>query len=113
MLDEDMTEDERIGVKIMMKSLESPARKIYENAGQDSSLIVEKLLDMDDKSNVGYDALNNKYTDMFDAGIVDPTFVEVSVVQNAVSVATLLLTSVCAIVTDPETVETPSVSPMV
>lgn len=113
MLDEDMTEDERIGVKIMMKSLESPARKIYENAGQDSSLIVEKLLDMDDKSNVGYDALNNKYTDMFAAGIVDPTFVEVSVVQNAVSVATLLLTSVCAIVTDPETVETPSVSPMV
>jgi len=113
MLNEDMTEDERIGVKIMMKSLESPARKIYENAGQDSSLIVEKLLDMDDKSNVGYDALNNKYTDMFDAGIVDPTFVEVSVVQNAVSVATLLLTSVCAIVTDPETVEPPSISPMV
>jgi len=93
--------DEKLGVNILKKSLSSPARKIFDNAGLDSSLIVSKILENENK-NAGYDALKNEYVDMFDAGIVDPTLVECSVVQNASSVASLLLTTVCAVVDDPD-----------
>lgn len=93
--------DEKLGVNILKKSLSSPARKIFDNAGLDSSLIVSKILENENK-NAGYDALKNEYVDMLDAGIVDPTLVECSVVQNASSVASLLLTTVCAVVDDPD-----------
>lgn len=93
--------DEKLGVNILKKSLSSPARKIFNNAGLDSSLIVSKILENENK-NAGYDALKNEYVDMLDAGIVDPTLVECSVVQNASSVASLLLTTVCAVVDDPD-----------
>jgi len=100
--DNGLNDDEIIGVKILKMSLEYPARKIYTNAGLDASLIVSKILEMDNDSNIGYDALNHRYIDMFEAGIVDPTSVECSVVQNSSSVASLLLTTVCAIVDDPD-----------
>ena len=115
MLKEDTTlsDDEKIGVRIMRQALEYPARKIYENAGLDASLIVSRLLEHGESENIGYDALKNEYVDMFENGIVDPTFVEVSVVQNASSVASLLLTTTCAIVDDPENEKNlPQVPPM-
>ena len=107
--EESLSEDEVIGVKIMQKSLEAPARKIYENAGLDASLIVSRMIEQfkspDKKSDgcyEGFDALQRKFVNILQEGIVDPTLVETASVQNASSVASLLLTSVCAIVDDPE-----------
>lgn len=93
--------DEIIGVKILCDSLEAPVRKILENAGIDASLIVSKLLE-NDIENEGYDVLTKKFADMPAAGIIDPTEVVVNEVQNAVSVASLLLTTECLICEMPE-----------
>lgn len=93
--------DEVIGVKILCDSLEAPVRKILENAGIDASLIVSKLLE-NDVENEGYDVLTKKFADMSAAGIIDPTEVVVNEVQNAVSVASLLLTTECLICEMPE-----------
>lgn len=88
--------DEIIGVKILSDSLEAPLRKILENAGIDDSLIVAKLLE-NNKPNEGYDALAKAFTDMTAAGIIDPAEVVINEVQNAASVASLLLTTECLI----------------
>ena len=93
--------DEIIGVKILCDSLEAPVRKILENAGIDASLIVSKLLE-NNIENEGYDVLTKKFADMPAAGIIDPTEVVVNEVQNAVSVASLLLTTECLICEMPE-----------
>lgn len=87
--------DEKTGAKIILKALESPLRQIVENAGGEGSLVVEKL--KGETGNIGYDALLNEYKDMFEAGIVDPTKVTRSALQNAASVAATLLTTECAI----------------
>ena len=95
--------DEIIGVKILSDSLDTPIRKILTNAGIDASLIVEKLIE--NKCNVenfGYDVLAKKYVNMLDAGILDPTEVVVNEVKNSSSVASLLLTTECLIVDEPE-----------
>lgn len=97
-----MTEDELLGVNIMKKSLEAPARKIFDNAGIDSSLIVANILTDDINSNVGYDVLRGKYADLLESGVVDPALVEQAVVENATSIACLLLTTASAIVDDPD-----------
>lgn len=96
---QDMTDDEMIGAKILCTSLEAPIRNILENAGIDSSIVVGKILELD---NTGYDVVNKKYVDMIENGIIDPCQVECSAVQNAVSVAGLLLTSSSCIVQKPE-----------
>lgn len=88
--------DEVIGVKILCDSLDAPVRKILENAGIDSSLIVGKLLE-NNNNNEGYDVLTKSFVDMTEAGIIDPTEVVINEVQNAVSVASLLLTTECLI----------------
>lgn len=93
--------DEIIGVKILCDSLEAPVRKILENAGIDASLIVAKLLE-NDTDKEGYDVLTKQFVDMSAAGIIDPTEVVVNEVQNAVSVASLLLTTECLICEMPE-----------
>ena len=93
--------DEIIGVKILCDSLEAPVRKILENAGIDASLIVAKLLE-NDTDKEGYDVLTKQFVDMSVAGIIDPTEVVVNEVQNAVSVASLLLTTECLICEMPE-----------
>ena len=93
--------DEIIGVKILCDSLEAPVRKILENAGIDASLIVAKLLE-NDTDKEGYDVLTKQFVDMSSAGIIDPTEVVVNEVQNAVSVASLLLTTECLICEMPE-----------
>ncbi len=90
--------DEKTGASIVLKALEEPIRQIAKNAGLDGSVIVDKVLSSK-KANYGFDALNNKYCDMVESGIIDPTKVTRSVLQNAASVAATLLTTE-SIVTD-------------
>lgn len=94
--------DEGIGVSILCKSLEAPIRKILDNAGIDASTIVGKLLEYETANNTGYDVLSKKYVDMIETGIIDPTEVVVNEVQNAASVAGLLLTTECLICEEPK-----------
>ena len=86
-----LTHDEEIGYNIIVRSCSSPLDQIAENAGQDGGVVVAKV--RDGKSNFGYDALKDEYTDLVKAGIIDPTKVTRSALQNAASVSTLLLTS--------------------
>ena len=94
--------DEIIGVKILCNALDAPIRKILDNAGLDSSLIVGKLVEDRQQSGRGYDALNRKYVDMIEAGIIDPAEVVTNEITNAASVASLLLTTDALIVDEPE-----------
>ena len=84
--------DKRTGAKIVLKALEEPVRQIAINAGVDGSVIVNTLLHSD-KIGYGYDAYNETYVDMIPAGIVDPTKVTRSALQNASSVASMVLTT--------------------
>ena len=83
--------DEKTGAAIILKALEAPLRQIVLNAGGEGSLVVEKLKS-EDKA-IGFDALTNTYKDMFESGIVDPTKVTRSALQNAASIAATLLTT--------------------
>ena len=84
--------DEKTGVSIVLKSLEAPIRQIAANAGLEGSVIVDKIVSSG-KVNYGFDAYNEEYTDMLTAGIVDPTKVTRSALQNAASVASMVLTT--------------------
>ena len=84
--------DVKTGVSIVLKSLEAPIRQIAYNAGLEGSVIVDKIV-TSGKANYGFDAYNEKYTDMIEAGIVDPTKVTRSALQNAASVASMVLTT--------------------
>ena len=99
--DETITADELTGMKILHDSLNAPIKTILENAGESVDLIVARLKEETDKE-VGYDALNKKYGNMIDLGVVDPTNVVVAEVENASSVASLLLTTTAACVLLPE-----------
>ncbi len=89
----DATEgDEKTGVNIVLKALEAPIRQIALNAGLEGSVIIEKIVS-EDKANYGFDAYNETYVDMIEAGIVDPTKVTRSALQNAASVASMVLTT--------------------
>ena len=90
--------DEKTGANIILKAVEEPVRQIAKNAGLDGSVIVDKILTKN-KANYGFDALNNEYVDMVEKGIIDPTKVNRSVLQNAASVASTLLTTE-SVVTD-------------
>ena len=84
--------DEKTGVAIVLKALEAPVRQIAYNAGIEGSVIIDKIL-TSGKANYGFDAYNETYTDMIDAGIVDPTKVTRSALENAASVAAMVLTT--------------------
>ena len=84
--------DEKTGVNIVLKSLEAPIRQIAYNAGLEGSVIIDKIIG-EGKANYGFDAYNEVYTDMIEAGIVDPTKVTRSALQNAASVASMVLTT--------------------
>lgn len=94
--------DERIGAKVLIDALDAPARTILENAGESSDLIVSKLLEADAQEDYGYDVLGRRYCRMLEAGIIDPTSVIISEVENASSIGGLLLTSAGIIVDKPE-----------
>jgi chaperonin GroEL len=82
--------DQKVGIDIVRRALQVPARLIAENAGEDGSIVVGKLLEKSEP-NFGFDAANGKYVDMVAAGIIDPTKVVRLALQNAASVATLLI----------------------
>ncbi|MGF3067267.1 chaperonin GroEL [Facklamia sp. P12945] len=85
------TDDEATGVKIVVRALEEPVRQIAENAGREGSVIVNKIISS--KEGTGYNATTDQFEDMIQSGIVDPTKVTRSALQNAASVAALLLTT--------------------
>ena len=93
--------DEQIGVNIVKKALEEPMRQIVNNAGLEASVIVDKVKAAD-KANFGFDAQKEEYVDMLQAGIIDPTKVTRSALQNAASVASLMLTTEVMITDLPE-----------
>ena len=84
--------DEKTGVKLVVKALEAPMRQIADNAGLDGAVIIDKIKHCH-KVGYGFDAYNEKYTDMMEAGIVDPAKVTRSALQNAASVASTVLTT--------------------
>ena len=92
--------DEKTGALIIERALEAPLRQIVANAGLDGSVIVEKVKNSDKET--GYDAYNDKYVNMFEAGIVEPTKVTRSALQNAVSVAGMILTTETAVADIPK-----------
>ena len=92
--------DEKTGVSIVLKALEAPVRQIAQNAGMDGSVILEKI--KTSPAGVGYDAANDKYVDMVEAGIVDPAKVSRSALQNAASVASMILTTEAVVADKPE-----------
>jgi chaperonin GroEL len=96
----DMNADEAIGAGILKKALEYPCRIIVRNAGQEESVVVNKV--KEGKGSYGFDARTEEYTDMLKAGIIDPTLVTRTAVQNAASVAGLMLTTECAVSEKPE-----------
>ena len=84
--------DEKTGVKIVMRALEEPVRQIAFNAGVDGSVVLEKIKNSK-KVGYGFDAYNETYCDMMQAGIVDPTKVTRTALQNAASIASMVLTT--------------------
>ena len=92
--------DEQIGVNIILKALEEPTRQIVSNAGYEGSIIVEQLKHKD--KGIGFDAEKGEYVDMVKRGIIDPTKVTRSALQNAASIAGMVLTTECLVADKPE-----------
>jgi chaperonin GroEL len=91
------TSDEKIGVEIIRRALEEPIRKIAQNAGAEGSIVVGRVKDSKDR-NFGYNAATDSYEDLVKAGVIDPTKVTRTALQNAASIAGLLLTTECVLV---------------
>ena len=94
-------DDQRVGIESVRKALQMPTRQIVENAGADGSVVVGKLLE-NKSANFGYDAQKGEYGDMIKAGIIDPTKVVRLALQDAASVAGLLITTEAMIGERPE-----------
>ena len=101
-------DDTQVGINIIVKALEEPMRQIAINAGLEGSVIIEKV--KYSEAGIGYDALNDKYVNMLQAGIVDPTKVTRSALQNAASVASTFLTTEAAVADIPQK-EAPAPAP--
>jgi chaperonin GroEL len=95
-----LTPDEQVGFKIVKRSLEEPMRQIAENAGMDGAVVVDRA--RGEKKGFGFDASKMEWTDMFKAGIIDPAKVTRSALQNAASIAGMLLTTECTVTDLPE-----------
>ena len=96
----DLSEDEKVGFRIVRRALEEPIRQIADNAGVDGAVIADKA--KNEKKGVGYNAYTGEWVDMMEAGVIDPAKVTRSALQNAASVAGMLLTTECAITDIPE-----------
>jgi len=92
--------DEKIGIEIIKQAVKAPIKQIAENAGYEPGIVAMKVEEADE--NIGFDAANGEYVDMFEKGIIDPTKVERIALQNAVSVGSLLLTTEAAVTEVPE-----------
>ncbi|KAG5489347.1 hypothetical protein GH5_00215 [Leishmania sp. Ghana 2012 LV757] len=107
--DATLTSDQRTGVNIVRNAIRLPAMRIAANAGKEGAVIVEKVLEATEES-IGYDAQNDKYVNMFNAGIIDPTRVVRVAISDATSVASLMMTAEAAIVELPK--DEPAAAPM-
>ena len=94
-------EDQNTGIEIIRKALESPIRTIVENSGGEGSVVIQKV--KESKGDFGYNAATDNYESMFSAGIIDPTKVSRLALENAASIASLLITTECVVVDEPET----------
>jgi len=94
-------DDQKVGIDIVRRALQSPLRQIVENAGHDGAVVAGKMDEQKDKG-YGFDAQNGKYTDMFKAGIIDPTKVVRTALQDAASIAGLLITTEAMVAEKPE-----------
>ena len=103
-----INDDELTGIQIIFRALEAPLRTIVENAGGEGSVVVAKILD--GKNGFGYDAKSDKYVDLFESGIIDPKKVTRVALENAASVAGMILTTECALVDIKE--DSPAAPPM-
>ena len=103
-----LNDDELTGIQIISRALEAPLRTIVENAGGEGSVVVAKILD--GNGGFGYDAKSEKYVDLFKSGIIDPKKVTRVALENAASVAGMILTTECALVDIKE--DTPAAPPM-
>jgi chaperonin GroEL len=99
-IDGNLTGEELTGATIVSRALASPLMRIAQNAGQNGAVIAERIKEKD--FNVGYNAANGEFVDMFEAGIVDPAKVTRSALQNAASIAGMVLTTECIVVDKPE-----------
>ena len=104
------SDDEKSGYKILTAALDVPLRAIADNAGAKGDIVGDNV--RSEKDAYGYDALLNRYTDMFAAGIVDPAKVTRSALENAASVGSMLLTTQAAVVEIPEETKSPDMSAM-
>jgi chaperonin GroEL len=98
--------DERIGVTIVKRALEEPIRQIAENAGAEGSIVVDKVRNGKGDA-YGYNAQTDTYEDLVEAGVIDPTKVTRTALQNAASIASLLLTTECVVVEKKEDEKAP------
>jgi chaperonin GroEL len=105
----DLEADEKIGVQIVRRAVEEPTRQLADNAGAEGALVVEEVKKR--KGNEGYDVATEQYTDLVKAGIVDPTKVTRTALQNAASIAGLLLTTEALVTEVPEKEKTPPMPP--
>jgi chaperonin GroEL len=105
----DLDGDEKVGIAIVRRAIEEPTRQLADNAGREGALVVEEVKKR--KGNEGYDVANDEYTDLVKAGIVDPTKVTRSALQNAASIAGLLLTTEALVTEIPEKEKTPPMPP--
>ena len=99
-----------VGVDILRRSLEAPIRQICENAGAEASIVVQNV--RDGKGAHGFDARDESYVDMFEAGIIDPTKVARVAVENACSISGMILTTEAAVTEIPEKEAAPAMPPM-
>ncbi len=105
----DLEPDEKVGVAIVRRAIEEPTRQLADNAGREGALVVEEVKKR--KGNEGYDVSADQYTDLVKAGIVDPTKVTRTALQNAASIAGLLLTTEALVTEIPEKEKTPPMPP--
>jgi len=106
---EGLSQDEEVGYKIVLRACRSPLTQIAGNAGQDGGIVCEKVAEM--KGPMGYNAATGVYEDMVKAGVIDPTKVTRTALQNASSVATLLLTSDALVAEKPKKEKAPAMPP--
>lgn len=97
---ENLTEDEKVGFKIVRRALEEPIRQIADNAGSDGAVIADRA--KKEKKGIGYNAYTGEWVNMMEAGIIDPAKVTCSALMNATSIAATMLTTECAITDIPE-----------
>jgi len=107
----DFTDGMKIGIKIIKEAVQEPAKMILENGGQNSSIILSKVIMAEDKPySWGYNSLSDTYEDLIETGVIDPVKVTRVALQNAASVASLLLTTEAVIVEKKEKTPTPTPS---